>query len=128
MSDGAERAPAARSLRERPAGKLLALLAVLFAAFLVSRGCASSGRNVSKEEAIRIARKQLDFRPRCAQVRYLRQGIKSQPVWAVSLWTLKAGQFDRVGLVLVAARDGRVISVTRRPDVAGTAPQCESPV
>jgi hypothetical protein len=101
---------------------------VLLAAFLVSRGCGASGRKVSQEEAIAIARKQLDFKPRCAQVRYLRQGIKSQPVWAVSLWTLKGGQFDRVGVVLLSARNGRVISVTRQPAVQGTAPQCNSPV
>jgi hypothetical protein len=104
------------------------LMAVLLAAFLVSRGCASSGTNVSQEEAIEIARKQLDFRPRCVQVRYLRRGLKSTPVWAVSLWTLKRGQFDRVAIVLVATRDGRVISVTPQPSVQSTAPQCESPV
>lgn len=115
-------------LLDRPLGRLLLLVALLLAAFAVSRSCASSGTNVDKERAIAIAREQLDFVPRCAQVRYLRRGVRSQPVWAVSLWTLKRGRFDKVGVVLVAARDGRVISVTRQPSVRSTSPQCESAV
>jgi hypothetical protein len=102
---------------------------VLLAAFAASRSCASSGTNVSQEEAIQIARKHIDFRAKCSQIRYLRRGLKSQPVWAVSLWTLdKRGQFDRVSIVLVAARDGRVLSVTKNPVVQGTGPQCSAPV
>jgi len=119
----------APGLRDRPLGRILILLAVLLAAFAASRSCASSGTNVSQREAIDIARKHVDFRAKCSQIRYLRRGLKSQPVWAVSLWTLdRRGQFDRVAVVLIAARNGRVLSIAEQPAVQGTAPQCESPV
>jgi len=119
----------ARALRERPLFRLIALGLVLLAALAASRSCAASGTKVSQREAIEIARKHIDFRAKCSQIRYLRRGLQSQPVWAVSLWTLdQRGQFDRVSIVLVAARTGRVLSVTKRPAVQGTPPQCSAPV
>ena len=105
------------------------LAIVLLGAFLVSRGCANRGTTYDAKKAIAIARKQLDFTPKCSQIRYLRTGLSSQPVWAVSLWTLdKRGQFDRVTVVVVAARTGRVISVNKQPALQSTPPQCSSPV
>jgi hypothetical protein len=102
---------------------------VLLAAFLATKGCASSGTKYDAKDAIAIARKQLDFTPKCVQIRYLRMGLKSQPVWAVSLWTLdQKGMFKRLSTVLVAARTGQVVSVNRQPAVQGTPPQCKAPV
>jgi hypothetical protein len=119
----------ARGLRDQPLGRLLILVVVLLGAFAVSRSCAASGTNVSQQEAIQIARKHIDFRAKCSQIRYLRRGLKSQPVWAVSLWTLdRKGRFDRVAVVLVAARNGRVLAVTNRAAVQATSPQCSAPV
>lgn len=104
-------------------------MAVLLIALLASRSCASSRADVSQQEAIAIARKQLDFKPECVQIRYVRRGIPGRPFWAVSLWTLTPkGDFGRVAVVLVDAKDGSVGGVTNRPDVRSTSPQCESPV
>jgi hypothetical protein len=119
---------AARGLRDRPLFRLAALAVVLLAAFLATRSCAARGTNTSQDEAIRIARKQLDFTPKCVQIRYLRMGLQSQPVWAVALWTLKNGRFDRVTTVMIAARTGRVLSVNRQPSVQSTPAQCKAPV
>ena len=119
---------AERGLRERPLFRVAALAVVLLAAFAASRSCASSGTKTSQSEAIAIARKQLDFTPKCVQIRYLRIGLQSQPVWAVALWTLKNGRFDRVTTVMVAARTGQVVSVNRQPSVQSTPAQCRSPV
>jgi hypothetical protein len=118
----------ARALRERPLFRVLALAAVLAAAFAATKGCASSGTNYSADEAIAIARKQLDFKPKCVQIRYLRTGLKSEPVWAVALWTLKNGRFDRLTNVVVAARTGKVVSVRRQPPTNSTPAQCKAPV
>jgi hypothetical protein len=119
----------ARALRERPLFRLLALAAVLTAAFLATKGCASSGTKYSAKDAIAIARKQLDFTPKCVQIRYLRSGFKSEPIWAVALWTLdKAGRFDRLTNVIVAARTGKVISVRKQPPTNSTPAQCRAPV
>jgi len=119
---------AGRGLRERPLGRLLLLVGVLAAAFAASRSCAASGTTYDAKAAVRIARTQLDFTPRCVQVRYLRRGVESEPVWAVSLWTLAHGRFDRITVVVVAARTGRVLSVDRDPSTSSTPPQCSSPV
>jgi hypothetical protein len=104
------------------------LAVVLVLALLVARGCGSSGTNTSQREAVDIAAQQLDFTPKCFQVRYLRMGLQSTPVWAVSLWTLKNGQFDRIAVVLIAARTGEVVSVNQHARNQATAPQCQSPV
>ena len=118
----------ARALRDRPVFRLLALAAVLTAAFLATKGCASSGTKYSAKEAIAIARKQLDFTPKCVQIRYLRTGLQSEPVWAVALWTLKNGRFDRLTNVIVAARTGKVVSVRKQPPTNSTPAQCRAPV
>jgi hypothetical protein len=107
---------------------VIAVAAVLTAAFLLTKGCASSGTNYSAKEAIAIARKQLDFTPKCVQIRYLRTGLQSEPVWAVALWTLKNGRFDRLTNVIVAARTGKVVSVRKQPPTNSTPAQCRAPV
>jgi hypothetical protein len=119
----------ARPLRDRPLGKLAILLAVLVAAFLVSRSCGSSGAEIDEARAIEIAQSRLDFDAECAQVRFVRRGIRGGGFWAVSLWTLDdADRFERVTVVLVNARTGDVVQVERNPRVSGTQPQCSSPV
>jgi hypothetical protein len=119
----------ARPFRDRPLGKLAILLAVLVAAFLVSRSCGSSGAEIDQNRAIEIAQTRLDFEPECAQVRFVRRGIRGGSFWAVSLWTLDgAGRFEQVTLVLVNARTGDVVDVNRNPRVSTTLPQCASPV
>jgi hypothetical protein len=118
-----------RALRDRPLGKVAILVAILLAAFLVSRSCGSSGAEIDQERAVEIARGELDFRPECVQVRFVRRGIQARSFWAVSLWTLDArGQFEQVTLVMVDARTGSVAQVNRNPEVGATQPQCESPV
>ncbi len=121
--------PSARGLRDRPLGKLALLVLVLAAALLVSRSCGSSGVEVSKQEALRIALRQVDFHPQCYQARVFREGVKARAKWAVSLWTLDAqGRFGRVSLVVIDAETGGVDRVERNPRLAFTAAQCASPV
>jgi hypothetical protein len=118
---------APRALRDRALFRIVALLAVLAAALLVARSCGAGG-DVSKEEAIAAARGVLDFKPECVQVRFFRSGINAQPIWAVSLWTVDdAGDFERINLVQVSAKTGKVIGVDRLPKLAFTRAQCKSP-
>jgi len=102
---------------------------VLAAALLVSRSCGSSGVKVSKEKALAVAIRRVDFKPQCYQARVFRQGVKARAFWAVSLWTLDAkGDFERVALVVIDASSGGVVRVDPRPRLAFTAAQCASPV
>jgi len=58
---------------------------VLVAALLVSRTCGATDPELTKEEAIEIARAQVDWEPTDVQVRLLKRGLQSEPFWAVSL-------------------------------------------
>ena len=85
---------------------------MLLLALLVARGCAGAGSEISKEEAVEIARREVDYRPDRTQVRLVRQGFQSRPYWAVSLSTLDAsGNLDRVTVVLVDARTREVAEI-----------------
>jgi hypothetical protein len=100
---------------------------VLGLALLVARVCGSGG-DVTKTEAIAAAKRVLDFKPQCAQVRFFRSGFQAMPFWAVALWTLDAsGRFERVAVVEVSAETGAVARVDRTPRLAFTRAQCKSP-
>ena len=86
---------------------------MLAVAALVSRGCANEGRNISSERAIEVARQEVTFQPDHEQVRFVQQGVPPRPMWAVSLYTTKNGQPDRVVVVLVDADTGAVVRRTR---------------
>ena len=98
----------ARDLRDRPLFRVAALVVVLLAAFLATKSCARHDNEISQDEAIAIAKEQIDFVPDKVQIRYLPQGIPPVYFWAVSLYTLKDGQPARVRVVLVNARTGAV--------------------
>lgn len=121
-----EVSPSRPVLRDRWQFRALALALVLGAALLAARSCASGG-DVTQEEAVAIAIKQLDFKPECKQVRFYRAGINSEPLWAVSLWTLDAvGAFKRISVVQVNARTGAVVNIDRSRSSPYTKPQCAS--
>lgn len=85
------------------------LLVVLAVAFVAAKSCASRDTEVDSDEAIAIARDEIDFEPDRVMVRFTPRGIESRPFWAVSLSTLDAyGQPDRVTVVLVDARTGEI--------------------
>ncbi len=102
-----EAAPS-RDLRDRPIFRIAALLAVLLAAFLATKSCASHDDRISQQKAIEIAKREVDFTPDKVQVRYLPQGVPPVYYWAVSLYTVKNGRPDRVEVVVVNATTGEV--------------------
>ena len=78
-----------RGLRDSALGKLLLLGLVLGAAFVATRSCASTDRNISSEEAIEIAKDSASFepcsQPLCVQSRYIPRGIPPRGYWGVVL-------------------------------------------
>ena len=103
-----------RGLRDRPLGRLLLLALVLGAAFVVSRTCGSAQQNVTKNEAIEIAKENAAFEPcpeqQCVQIRYIQRGIPIRAYWAVVLSEkLDAeGQPNRIDSILVDVVSGDV--------------------
>ena len=81
--------------------------------FLV-RVAGHGGPDVSKSEAVAIARPKIDFTPQEHQIRFIRRGIPPHGYWIVSFYIRKpAGGYQRVTVVLVDASTGRVAEVRR---------------
>jgi hypothetical protein len=70
--------------------------------------------NVSKNDALSIARQRIDFTPTGYQIRFIRRGIPSRGVWVASFYIRKdTGGYSRVTVVLVDAASGRVTEVRK---------------
>ncbi len=107
-------ADARPAFRDTALGKAAILFAVIAAALLVARSCGSSQPDVSKEEAVEIARREIDFRPDGVQVRNAPRTLQGRRVWAVSLYTGRPERPERVAVVEVDAETGQVTAVHRQ--------------
>jgi hypothetical protein len=100
-----------RALRDSLAGKLVLLVAVLLLAYVVARTCGSSAPEVSQEEAIEIAKDEIDFEPNQVQIRNVPRGIEGQRSWMVSLYTGTPTDPQECRLVEIGAESGEVLGV-----------------
>jgi hypothetical protein len=66
------------------------LAAVLLLAFIAFKTCASRDTEIDQDEAVEIAKSQVDFEPEDFQIRFVARGLDSRPYWAVSLYTIDA--------------------------------------
>jgi hypothetical protein len=107
-------AETARGLRDRPFGRILVLLAVLVLAVAVSRSCGATEAEVSQEEAIAIAKREVDFEPTEVVVRFLKRGLNQRGFWLVGLSREDAsGEREQATNVIVDAETGAVTSVEK---------------
>lgn len=104
----------------QPVWLRVALVVGLFAITLVAaRSCQQSQVRVTKDQAIARAEARVPFDPTRVQVRLLRQGLTSRPIWVVSLSVPRAGAtqvFDELAVVRVNANTGKVEDVKVQPD------------
>jgi hypothetical protein len=92
-------------------GLVVVLLAVTFVA---ARSCQQSQIRITKDQAVATAEQRIPFEPTRVQVRMLRQGLNSRPIWVVSLSVPHEGQrnlFDELAVVRVNANTGKVEDV-----------------
>jgi peptidase YpeB-like protein len=97
-------------------GLVVGLLALTFVA---ARSCQQSQVRITKDQAIARAEARVPFEPTRVQVRLLRQGFTSRPIWVVSLSVPHAGAtqaFDELAVVRVNANSGKVEDVKVQPD------------
>jgi hypothetical protein len=107
----------ARGLRDRPIGKIAIVAAVLLAAVLVSKSCGKTEAKVTQNEAIAIAKRQVDYEPDCRPlVRLLKQGLQSHETWVVSLPKVSGPDTLLVTLVRLDADTGAVLEITKTTD------------
>ena len=98
-----------RDLRDRLVFRVAAVLAVLFVAFISTKSCARQQNTISQDEAVAIARKEIDFEPSTYQVKYLPQGVPPVYYWAVNFAKENEnGQIVHTEVVLVNANTGMV--------------------
>lgn len=97
-----------RDLRDSLWGRALILGVLLVFTLVVSKSCASNKNEISQQQAVQIAKQQVDFTPDDYQIRYVPQGVPPIYFWAVSLYTERNGQPVRVQVVLVNATTGAV--------------------
>ena len=109
-----------RSGRVRPTwGRILVLIALVVLAAFAARSCQQSQIRITQDQAIAIADRQVDFKPRSTQIRLLRQGLNRKPFWFVSLSdpigspTDPRG-FTRLVIVQIDANTGSVENVNNR--------------
>jgi Peptidase propeptide and YPEB domain len=90
------------------------MIGLLALGFVLVHVVDRNGAKVSQDEAVAIARAQIDFKPEDYQIRFIRRGIPSRGYWVVSFFIRKqAGGYERVTVVLVDAASGRVTEVRR---------------
>ena len=93
---------------------MLILAVVLVLALVAARTCASRDTDVSQDEAVEIAREEVDFEPERTMVRSVPRGVGSRPFWAVSFSLLDAnGNAERTTVVLVDASTGDITEIRR---------------
>jgi hypothetical protein len=85
-------------------GVVVGLLALTF---LVSRTCQKDNVRITKDQAIAMAERQIDFKPTRKQIRFLRQGLGARPFWIVSL----SIPFQELAVVEINANTGKVTNV-----------------
>jgi hypothetical protein len=110
-SSNGHKAPAqqGRDLRDRVLFRIAALAVLLLVAFIATKSCARQQHRISQDDAVAIARKEIDFTPSRYQVRYLPQGIPPIYYWAVNFSKLdENGQVVHTKVVLVNANTGAV--------------------
>lgn len=80
----------------------------------MAQSCQQSQVRLTQEAAIATATEEVDFEPDRTQVRLVRQGLGSDPFWAISLSTRgrAPGTFADIVTVRVDANSGEVAEVT----------------
>ena len=96
--------------------RVAVIVAVLAIAFVAAQTCQQSQIRYSKEQAIAVAKRQVDFTPDRTQIRLVRQGITSEPFWIVSLSVAgeREDEFRELALVKIDANNGKLESVSRQ--------------
>jgi hypothetical protein len=101
--------------------RIAVLVGVFVLAIFVSRGCQNEQVRVTEEEAIEIAREEVDFVPTRTVVRLLRQGLDRAPFWFVQLSIpigpdKDAGLFAKLTIVQIETETGAVVKVSNQSE------------
>ncbi len=100
-------------------GRVAILIGLFVLALIFAKSCQQSQIRIDEQEAIALAKQQVDFEPKETQIRLVRQGLNRKPFWFVSLSdpigspTSPEG-FSRLVVVKIDANTGSVEEVNRQ--------------
>lgn len=96
----------------RPAATLLIGGTILVVLASLGLFTASRDTEIPKEQAVEIAKQQVDFEPEQIAIRFVRRTVRLAPAWAVSLSTVdESGDEIRLSVVQIDAATGEVLQV-----------------
>ena len=100
---------AARAFKGSTLFRVLVLVGVVVAAFLVSRSCQRSYVRITKDQAVAIGQRKIDFKPQSHSIRMVLRGVPPKRFWAVSYWIRAEGSgYRKLTVVLVNANNGKI--------------------
>ena len=90
--------------------RIAVIAGVLIVAFVAAQTCQKSSIRLDKNQALAKAEARVDFTPKRAQIRMLRQGLTSKPYWMVSLSRpgRQRGTFSKLAVFRINANTGKV--------------------
>ena len=96
--------------RRRVAPGVVVLVAALIGAVLVSKGCQRSQVRISKEQAVAIGQRQIDFKPTGHGVRMVLRGVPPKRYWAVSYYIRNpdGAGYRKLTVLLINANTGKI--------------------
>lgn len=104
--------PEPKDLRDQTWFRIAVVLGLLLVIFAASRSCQREGLDISQEEAIEIAKQEVDFEPDDVQVRLLRQGVNFTQRWVVGLAEVREnGERLNETVVVIDASSGDVVEI-----------------
>jgi hypothetical protein len=87
-------------------------------AVLVARSCGQTDPEVSQDQAVEIAKREVAFEPNDVVIRLQKRGLTQETYWLVGLGIKRAdGSFERATSVLVDADSGEVAGI--EPTIGG---------
>ena len=100
----------ARALRRRPAPGVVVLVIALIGAFLVARGCQRSQVRLTKDQAVAIGQRYIDFKPQGHRIASIPRGVPPKRYWAISYFIRNGtGGFKRCAQVILSANTGKLV-------------------
>jgi hypothetical protein len=100
-----------RGLRDSWLGRVAIFAVVLLAALLVARSCGATDPKISQNEAVGIAKGEIDYQPDCERIRFVKRGLSQQEIWLVGLAKEIDRTRSRVTNVLIDADSGEILQV-----------------
>ncbi len=102
-------------------GRVAILIGLFVLALIFAKSCQQSQIRIDEQEAIALAKQQVDFEPKETQIRLVRQGLNRKPFWFVSLSdpigsAIDPEGFTRLVVVKIDANKGSVEEVARQGD------------